>query len=154
MPLLKSSLDLLQVLICFTTGHIVLGLQTFPTPFKNITVPYRSSSPHPKFLCLERDLSQQLFPFHVKRDGTRLSPLATTPCIEQEKLLQLYFLTIKWWGNVIFVKTKLETTRGLSYSKGHEGPSQSCQQAAAPKRPPLLWLSTADRPPCQAAPRV
>lgn len=45
MPLLKSSLALLHVLICFTTGHIVPGLQSSPISFRNITIP-SGAPPH------------------------------------------------------------------------------------------------------------
>lgn len=51
MPLLKSCLALLHVLICFTTGHIVPGLQSFPHFFQKYHNPPWTSSPHPKFLC-------------------------------------------------------------------------------------------------------
>lgn len=90
MPLLKSSLDLLQVLICFTTGHRVLGLQTFPTPFKNVTIPPSSSSPHSKFLCLARDIPQRLH-FTWSVTGLDSPHPQLPPCTEPEKPSQLLF---------------------------------------------------------------
>lgn len=129
MPLLKSSLALLHILICFTTGHKVPGLQSFPISFRNITIPSGAPPHTPDFSAWQRTAHNGHI--HFKNcHGIGPSSLTTTRCTEQEKPLQLYASTVKRWGNVIFMKTKLET-RGFSYLRGHEEPLGSCQYTAA-----------------------
>lgn len=133
MPLLKSSLDSLQVLICFTTSDIVLGLQTSSTPLKTSQSLNGSSCPYPKRLCSARDVPQQLPPSHKKRDENQLCLLATTLCTEREdELLRLYFSTVKSRGNAVFTKTQFDMTRGCSSLTGREEPLGSRHQAAVP----------------------
>lgn len=129
MPLLKSSLALLHILICFTTGHIVPGLQSSPISFRNITIPSGAPPHTPNFSAWQRIAHNGYANFKIVMG---LDPLHSQllKSTEQEKPLQLYLSTIKRWGNVTFMKTKLET-RGFSSSKGHEEPLGSCQHTAA-----------------------
>lgn len=131
-PLLKYSLALLHVLICFTTGHIVPGLQSFP-----ITIPSGAAPHTPNFAAWQGIVHNSYVHFKIAM-GLDPPHSQLFSAQSKEKPLQLYVSTIKRWENVIFMTTKLET-REFSYSKGHEEPSESCQcTEAAPCSGSLL----------------